>query len=100
MKETFTKIYYWCRRYISLMFIAIIAFVIFVLFFNENSIMRSFELNDEIEQLKAQIKDNTDTLNFYNDMLHRLSTDPETMERIVREHYHMQHPDEDIYIFE
>lgn len=100
MKETFTKIYYWCRRYISLMLIAIIAFVVFVLFFNENSIMRSFELNDEIEQLKAQIKDNTDTLNFYNDMLHRLSNDPETMERIVREHYHMQHPDEDIYIFE
>ncbi|MBQ9072884.1 MAG: septum formation initiator family protein [Muribaculaceae bacterium] len=100
MKETIKGIYQWCRRYISLTLVAIVAYVVFMLFFNENSIMKSFELNDEIASLKAEIKDNTDSLMHYDTLLQRLNTDPETMERIVREYYHMQRDNEDVYIFE
>ena len=90
----------WCRRYISLTLVTIIAFIIFMLFFNENSVMQGFEYNKEIEALKAKIKESNDTLEYYNDMLHRLNRDPKTMEKIVREHYHMQHDNEDVYVFE
>lgn len=100
MKETIKGIYQWCRRYISLTLVAIVAYVVFMLFFNENSIMKSFELNDEIASLRAEIKDNSDSLMHYNTLLQRLNTDPETMERIVREYYHMQRDNEDVYIFE
>lgn len=100
MKETLVNIVRWCRRYISLTLLIVVAFVVYVLFFNENSIMRSLELNDEIESLKAEIKDNTDSLDYYSRQLQLLHTDPETMEKIVREYYHMQHPDEDVYVFE
>lgn len=100
MKETIKGIYQWCRRYISLTLVAIVAYVVFMLFFNENSIMKSFELNDEIASLRAEIKDNSDSLIHYNTLLQRLNTDPETMERIVREYYHMQRDNEDVYIFE
>lgn len=100
MKETIKGIYQWCRRYISLTLVAIVAYVVFMLFFNENSIMKSFELNDDIASLKAEIKDNTDSLMHYDTLLQRLNTDPETMERIVREYYHMQRDNEDVYIFE
>lgn len=100
MKETIKGIYQWCRRYISLTLVAIVAYIVFMLFFNENSIMKSFELNDEIASLRAEIKDNSDSLMHYNTLLQRLNTDPETMERIVREYYHMQRDNEDVYIFE
>ena len=43
---------------------------------------------------------NRDTLEYYNKLNHSLDTDPETMERIVRERYHMQRENEDVYIVE
>ena len=104
MNPTFNKFlkrsFKWCRRYISLTLITIVAFVIFILFFNENSIMQGFEYNDKIDELKAKIQENTDTLNHYNNMLQQLNHNPEAMEKVVREHYHMQHANEDVYVFE
>ena len=88
----------WFRRYFSLTLAAVVAFVMFVLFFNENSFMRNVELKREIEALKAEIRSNEDTLQYYQDMLEKLNTDRETMEKIVREQYHMQRPSEDVYV--
>ena len=42
------------------------------------------------------MRDNEDTLLYYRRMNHALDTDPETMERIVREYYHMQRENEDV----
>lgn len=94
------KIFLWCRRYISLTLLAALAVTAFVLFFNENSVMRTYEHEKEIESLKARIKDSRDTLEYYRSLNSSLDTDKETMERIVREQYHMQHPNEDVYVFE
>lgn len=90
----------WCKRYLSLTLLASIAVGAIVLFFNENSLLRTVEQERRITELEASISDATDTLNYYRDLNHSLDTDKETMERIVREQYHMQHPDEDVYIFE
>lgn len=88
----------WLRRYFSITLAAVVAFVMFVLFFNENSFMRNVELKREIEALKAEIRDNEDTLRYYQDSIEKLNTDRETMEKIVREQYHMQRPSEDVYV--
>ncbi len=90
----------WLRRYVSLTLIVVVAFVFFVLFFNDNSILQSFEYNRQIQELKDEIRSNEDTLRYYQELNDRLDTDPETMERIVREQYHMQRPSEDVYVFE
>jgi cell division protein FtsB len=90
----------WCRRYVSLMFVAIVAFVLYVLFFNENSYGRLRELNGEIKRLKTEIQVNRDTMVYYHNLNRRLTTDPAEMERIVREQYHMQRQGEDVYIVE
>jgi len=90
----------WLRRYVSLTLIVVVAFVFFVLFFNDNSILQSFEYNRQIQALKDEIRANEDTLRYYRDLNERLNTDPETMERIVREQYHMQRPSEDVYVFD
>ncbi|MCI9285531.1 MAG: hypothetical protein HFJ91_07010 [Muribaculaceae bacterium] len=92
--------YAWCRRYLSLTLLASVVVGALVLFFNENSLLRSMEQERQIEDLEARIKDATDTLVYYRDLNRSLNTDRETLEKIVREQHHMQHPDEDVYIFE
>lgn len=92
--------YAWCRRYLSLTLLATLVVGAIVLFFNENSILRTVEQEKRIDELQAAISDATDTLEYYRGLNHSLDTDKETMERIVREQYHMQHPDEDVYIYE
>lgn len=90
----------WCKRYFSFTLLAAIAVGALVLFFNENSLIRTVGQEQRITELEAAISDATDTLEYYRNLNHSLDTDKETMERIVREQYHMQHPDEDVYIFE
>ena len=68
--------------------------------FNENSLISTIDQEQRIDELKAQIEDATDTLTYYRELNRSLNNDRETMERIVREQHHMQHPDEDVYIFE
>ncbi|MDE5726037.1 MAG: septum formation initiator family protein [Duncaniella sp.] len=96
MKEFFK----WCRRYLSFTLLAALGVGALVLFFNENSLLTSIEQERRIEDLKARISEATDSLVYYRDLNRSLNTDKETMERIVREQHHMQHPDEDVYIFE
>lgn len=100
MKKGIIGVFRWCHRYISGMLLAVVAFVLFVLFFNDNSIMKSYEYSQEIERLKAEIKANEDSITHYVNLNKSLETDPETMERIVRERYHMQRQGEDVYVFD
>jgi hypothetical protein len=69
-----------------------------VLFFNENSYSRSAALQEEIDQLEAEIKANNDTMHHYRALYMSLNTDPSTLERLVREKYHMQRVNEDVYV--
>lgn len=88
------------RRYITLPLLIAVAYIVFVLFFNENSYFKSMEYQEEIDRLEAEIKANTDTMLYYQHLNASLSSDPAELERIVREQYHMQRPGEDVYIFE
>ena len=90
----------WCRRYLSFTLLAALIVLSIVLFFNENSLISTIDQEQRIDELKAQIEDATDTLTYYRGLNRSLNNDRETMERIVREQHHMQHPDEDVYIFE
>ena len=54
----------------------------------------------EIDRLTEEIKENTDTMQYYRKLNAELSVNPEALERIVREQYHMQRPGEDVYVFE
>lgn len=90
----------WLRRYISLPLLIIVGFGIYLLFFNENSIMQSLDYATEIRSLQQKISQCEDTLRHYEQLNRRLDSNPEELERIVREHYHMQRPSEDVYIFD
>ena len=94
------KFFAWCKRYLSLTLLATLVVGAAVLFFNDNSLLRTVEQERANDEPQASIKDATDTLEYYQNLNRSLDTDKETMERIVREQYHMQHPDEDVYVFE
>ncbi|MCM1520104.1 MAG: hypothetical protein NC098_04905 [Lachnoclostridium sp.] len=94
------KILHWCKRYMSLTLLIAVAVAAFVMFFNDNSVMNTYEAEREIDRLESIIRQEEDTLNYYRRLNASLDTDRATMERIVREQHHMQHPDEDVYLFE
>lgn len=84
----------------SLPLVLAVGFIVFVLFFNENSYSKSLEYQEAIDALRAEIKDNVDTMEYYRGLNERLDTDPGTLERVVREEYHFQRSHEDVYVFE
>ncbi len=74
----------WLRRYIRPGFVVTAAVIVFVLFFNDNSLLTTYEHDKEIDRLRAEIKECRDTLLHYEALNRSLDTDVETMERIVR----------------
>lgn len=98
MAKWFENAWAWGRRYITFPLLVAVGYIVFVLFFNENSYSRSARLQDEIDMLEAQIKENTDSMLHYQRLNRSLDSDPQTLERIVREQYHMQRVNEDVYL--
>lgn len=95
------NIYNWAKRYITIPLVGMICFVIYVCFFTEEfSVLDRMRYEQRIEELKAEIELNRDSLLYYREMNARLETNTDDIERVVRENYHMQRRDEDIYIFE
>lgn len=100
MSNFLSSAWHWSRRYITLPLLIAVAYIVFVLFFNENSYFKSVEYQQEIDRLEAEIKENNDTMMYYRNLNASLSSDPAELERIVREQFHMQRPNEDVYIIE
>lgn len=90
----------WIRRYISCTLLLVVVFTVYILFFNENSYTQRAELDTEVQRLKMEIQANRDTMLYYQEQQRKLDTDRETMEKIVREQYHMQRESEDVYVFD
>lgn len=95
------QLYEWGRRYITVPLIGVVCFAIYVCFLKEdNSVVTRMEYQNVIDRLNAEIDANNDTLELYNRLNASLETDRDNIERVVREHYHMKRPNEDVYVFE
>lgn len=91
----------WCVRYLSIPAVLTIGIVCYILFVQENSLMRIYDINRTIDSLNQVIEIETDTLNFYSEKNRRLdNNDPEMVEKVVREQHNMSMPTEDVYIFD
>ncbi len=93
MKKTVLK--YILNRYVLLL----IAFAVWMYFFDDNSIRIHQELNKDIEKLEHSI-------HFYKKEIAKdkqiieNQKDPEKLKRFARENYQMKKKNEDIYIIE
>lgn len=88
----------WIPRWLNIPLIIFIGFVVVLLFFGENSFMRSSKYSKQINELKSQIKNYEDSAAAYNSKINELNTDNETLERLVREKYGMKRTNEEVYI--
>ena len=91
----------WCRRYLSIPWLLLIAAIVYMAFFQENSVQRIYHNKQQIDSLQMAIKANYDTMQYYRQLNQRLDNrDPEIIEQIVRENHNMNLPNEDVYIFD
>ena len=81
-------------------YLTIIAFVVWILFFDSNNIFELYKFRKAYHQLQEEKKfyiDETARVNIEKQEL--FSTD-KSLEKFARERYFMKRDDEDIYIFE
>ena len=88
----------WIPRWVNIPLLIFIAFVVVLVFFGENSFVRSSKYRKPINELKSQIKNYEDSASAYEAKVNELNTDNESLERLVREKYGMKRVNEEVYI--
>lgn len=80
--------------------ITIAAFLVIIVFLDENSLIQRQKHQQEINTLKAEIERYRQQFEEDTRKLKELTNNPEAMEKIAREKYLMKRPNEDVFIFE
>ncbi|QCW99614.1 septum formation initiator family protein [Aggregatimonas sangjinii] len=83
----------------SIYVIVLTGFVIWMVFFDTNSLLIHRELNQEIEKLEKKREFLKVEIEKDKKVIERLS-DPEELEKFAREKYYLKKKDEEIYLIE
>jgi cell division protein DivIC len=81
-------------------FIAFTAFMVWMLFFDDNNFIEQFNRFQKLHQLKESSAYFNEKINAASTELKRRESDPSAYERIAREKYYMKKANEDVFIFE
>lgn len=87
-------------KWVTSPIIVVIPIVVFLLFYSDNSYINRTEHQEQIDELKAEIKLNLDSTRYYEQKTASLNTDRERLEKIAREQYGMKRDNEDVYIID
>ncbi len=99
MSKKIKKLNFWMRRKSHLTLIVIGTAIVLLLFFNEETSMKlNMEYQEQIKTLKKEIRECEDSAAWYRARREALYINPEDLEFLVREQYHMQRSSEDVYI--
>jgi len=79
-------------------FLAIVAFVVWMIFFDNNSLKRQRILNARIDEIKGMRAFYTTEIARNNKAIYELETNLETVEKYAREKYMMKRDSEDVFI--
>ena len=80
--------------------ITIAAFLVIIVFLEENSLIQRAKHQQEINTLNSEITKYRKQFEEDTEKLKELTNNPEAMEKIAREKNLMKKPNEDIFIFE
>ena len=97
MKEKLIGIWQRFSSKVPLVGLFALLYVLFILFIDEYSFLNKIIYDREIERLKKEIKAENDSIQYYRTQILEMKTDPESLEKMAREKYRMQRPDEDVY---
>ena len=80
--------------------ITVLAFLVIIVFLDENSLIQRAQHRQEINDLTSEIAKYRKQYEEDTQRLKELTNSPEALEKIAREKYFMKKPNEDIFIFE
>jgi cell division protein FtsB len=86
------------KPYLNKYAITITLIVVFIVFIDENSVLRRIKLNREINSLKKEIRYYQKLRDTSTQKLENLHSGKDELERIAREEYLMKKPDEEIFL--
>ena len=89
----------WFSILTNIYILILTVFVIWMIFFDTNSLLIHMELKREINKLEKQKDFLKDEIKKDKEIIDRLS-DPEELEKFAREQYYLKKKDEEIYIIE
>ena len=89
----------WFSILTNIYILILTVFVIWMIFFDTNSLLIHMELKKEINKLEKQKEFLKDEIKKDKEIIDRLS-DPEELEKFAREQYYLKKKDEEIYIIE
>lgn len=99
MKNRLTNLRAKIQAHVPIPLLLIMAVVLSALFMNdEASITQNYENQKEIKALRAEIKLNKDSAEYYRRKRAELERGAVALEYIAREQYGMKRPSEDVYI--
>jgi len=78
--------------------IATLIFILLILFFDDNNLIKRFALSNEKQNLESQIDFYENEITESNRKYLELKNDEKHLEKFAREEYFMKKKDEDIYI--
>jgi cell division protein FtsB len=96
-KEVRTK--KWFAVISNIYILVLTAFLIWMVFFDTNSLLIHLELRKEIKKLEKQQEFLRDEIAKDKKLIEKLS-DPEELEKFGREHYYLKKKNEEIYLIE
>ena len=84
----------------SLPTVAVLAILVYIVFFGESSVTQRIEYQRQIDSLSAEVAVVQDSVDYYRELNRRLASEPEAMERVGREQYNMKREHEDVFVLE
>lgn len=79
-------------------FISTVLFMVWIIFFDENSFVTRTENNRRLKELNLQKEYYIERIEADKEKLEDLNAGKNELEKFAREHYYMSKPDEDIFI--
>lgn len=89
----------WFQVASNLYVLVLTIFMVWMLFFDQNSLLIHMELQREIQKLEQQQEFLREQIARDREVIETLS-DPKQLEKFAREQYYLKKPDEEIYIIE
>lgn len=78
--------------------IAVVAFVVWMLFFDRHDMATQYSYYSQLKGLKAEKEFYTSEIDRIAKAIHDLNNDPKEQQRVARERYQMKKDNEDIFV--
>lgn len=93
-------IYLAIKPFLNKYLVTVVVFLVFIVFIDENNVIRRVEYEMEIKKLKREIRHYRQLSEASEKKLGRLQSSNAELERVAREDYLMKKPGEEVYIVE